>query len=291
MAKTIEEILGAIQDPESKTLLHQAIADREEKTARLATLEQKLNGAEIVPTQVAEGWRKVDAGWAGIQAGLKERDALKAEIEKLKPEAARAAILAKQIEEGQAIDPKDIVELTETSLKGKFLTPEQVSEIVKKEVAQASTAINMGSIPEAVRLVEASFRAERDYGLRLSAEALAEARNRYGSVDKAYEMLTADKAAEKRAAEAKRVDDEHKAAVAAALEEGKRQGRSESETRGYQPEESGMGGISPLVPPAEGENKGVNPMSYDPSAGVVAKEAAKLLQSQEREGLWGKQVM
>jgi hypothetical protein len=289
MPKSIEEILGAIQDPESKTLLQQAIADRDSKVARLTSLEQEIANKELVDKNIALAWRNFDANEKPkIEATVA---ALRKEVAELRPEAERARVLASQIEDGRAVDPKDIVPLVETAVKGKYVPVDQIDQIVQKAVAEATKQVNFGSLPAGLKMLEASDRARREFGLEIPIETFAEATSRYGSVEKAFDGLTSAKAAEKRAAEAKRVDDEHKAAVAAALEEGKRQGRSESETRGYQPEESGMGGISPLVPPAEGENKGVNPMSYDPSAGVVAKEAAKLLQSQEREGLWGKQVM
>jgi len=291
MAKTIEEILGTIQDAGDKTLLQSALSDAQAKAARLSGLEQELSGKELVSKEIVDGWRDFDRNKKPVlEKELKEVAQLREEIARLKPEAERAAILAKQIEEGQAVDPKDIVKMAGEQLASKFVSVDKIQEIVNQAVTEAKRQVDYGSLPAGLKLLEVSDRARREYGLDIPVETMAEASSRYGSVDKAFEALTLDARTKKSEADRAAAEAKYKADVAAAEKAGYEKGLRDVETRTYNPEEGGPAGVIPMVSAKE-EEKGVDPTSYNPSDGRIAREAAEKLRKQEADGLWGRPVM
>jgi hypothetical protein len=243
---------------------------------------------EVVPKPVAAGWKQFSSeGKPKLEAELK---AAREEVARLKPEANAAAVLRKQLEtEGRTVaDPKDLVPVLKDSLKSEFVSAADRKAIVDEAVKAATQQVNFGSLPMAVGIVSDVERARREYGLDISPENYAEAVTRFGGREKAYSALTHDAAAAKAAADQKARDDAHAAEVAKAREEGIRLGRQEADTRAYNPEEGGMSGVIPMVPPQDTANKvAVNPQTYNPSDGVLAREAASQLAKQEADGLWG----
>lgn len=288
MAKSLEEILGMIQDPEAKSTLSQTISSFNEKAQRLSALEGQLQNSELVDRSIANGWRKFDAEEKpAIKAQM---EMLRTEVARLRPEAEAAALLRKQAaDEGRTVtDPKDLI----PSLRTEFISAADRQAIINEAVKQASErvgqAVNFGSIPMLGSIVEAKINAKQQFGLDLPIETIGEAVTRFGSVDKAYSALTHDAEVAKVAADRKAQAELHAAEVAKAREEGMRMGRQEADTRAYSPEEGGMSGVSPMVPPQDNkELQGVNPQSYNPSDGSLAREAAAKLAKQEADGLWG----
>ena len=290
MAKTLQDALALIQDPEAKAVLESQLSDFGAKSTRLEALEAQLRNSELVDRGVANGWRKFDSEQKPkIEAEL---TTLRAEVAKLRPEAERAAALAKQIEGGGGADPKDFMPMVEKTFEGRFLSASDRKAIVEEAVRTASEnvkqAVNYGSIPALAGMIEAKMKAKSEFGLEIPIETIGEAVNRYGSVEKAYAGLTEQAAQAKAAADFAAREATYKADIAAAKEEGRVLGLRESETRGYQPEEGGGSGVMPMVVPPTAEAKGVDPTTYNPSDGNLAREAAQLLAKQESAGMYGK---
>ena len=260
------------------------------KSTRLEALEAQLRNSELVDRGVANGWRKFDSEQKPkIEAEL---TTLRAEVAKLRPEAERAAALAKQIEGGGGADPKDFMPMVEKTFEGRFLSASDRKAIVEEAVRTASEnvkqAVNYGSIPALAGMIEAKMKAKSEFGLEIPIETIGEAVNRYGSVEKAYAGLTEQAAQAKAAADFAAREAKYNADIAAAKEEGRVLGLRESETRGYQPEEGGGSGVMPMVVPPTAEAKGVDPTTYNPADGNLAREAAQLLAKQESAGMYGK---
>lgn len=278
MPKTFEEVLAGIQDPESQSVLKDAQA----KATRLAELEAKLADAEIVPKKTISGWNDFDKKWKdGLDKKVEninkieaERDSLKAEIAKLRPEADRAAILAAQIDKGEAVDPAKILEMG----KGKFVSVDQVDEIVKRAVGEAKKAVDYGSLPSLAKLNDYQNKAYREFGLDIDSATMGEAISRHGGFDQAYAVLTAEKRAAKEAADRVANEAKYKTDLEAAERKGFEKARTEFETRTYVGEEGGMSGVIPMIP-SKPEDAGVNPQTYDPNRGELAKQYAEKARS------------
>jgi hypothetical protein len=162
-----------------------------------------------------------------------------------------------------------------------------IDDAVKAATERVNQAVNFGSIPAMAEMFEAKLKAKAEYGLDLPIDTLAEAKTRYGSTEKAYGALTAEASAKRSADRQAELEASHKAAVESAREEGKRIARAEMDNRAYNPEETGSSGILPMTPPQDNkELQGVNPQSYNPSDGTLAREAAQRLAKEEGEGKW-----
>jgi hypothetical protein len=284
MSKTLAEALALIQDPEARAVLDQTVSSYTADKARLDALEAQLRSNELVDRTVANGWREFDAKKKpAIENELKT---LREKVATLEPEAQAAVTLRKQLEgDGKtAIDPKDMI----PALRTEFLSASDRQAIVREAVAQATQQVNFGSLPMAIEIVESTSRARREYGLDIPAGQFSEAVTRFGGVNQAYSALTAEAAGKKATADREAQAAAHAAEVAKAKEEGIRLGRAEADTRAYNPEESGSGAYAPMVPPQDKPDMaGVNPQAYNPSDGALAREASKLLQKQEADGVWG----
>lgn len=293
MSKSLAEILGTIQDPEAKASLEAQISGFQAKEQRLAGLEAQLQNSEFVDRSIANGWRKFEA--EKFQPLSKEAEALRAEVARLRPEAERATALAKQIEGGAAVDPKDLIPTIEKSFEGRFISASDrkamIDEAVQRATAETKQSVNFGSIPALAGMIEAKMTAKSEFGLDIPIETIGEAVTQHGSIDKAYAALTGTARAAKATKDASDLAAKHASDIEAAKQEGLRLGRQESETRGYSPEEGGGSGVMPMVPPSADNDIVVDPKSYNPADGRLAREAGKLLQQQETSGVWGKQIM
>lgn len=307
----IDEILAEIQDPEQQKALKglpepiikalekraALAADANQKLAKLADAETRLQAFEKANT----GWTRAKAILDGAygekydlaevvkadKARQAENDWLKAEVEKLKPEVARAAELARQAE-GEAVDPNKITELVLEKAKGQFISKADIEEIVKRAVGESKHAVDYGSIPGTVKLVESVMKAHNQYGLDISADDLATAAGRYtgpDALDRAYGDLTKTARENLAAKNAKEAEDKRLADLAAAEHKGAEAARREYEMAHMQGEEAGSSvlGTVPLNAPKEGQ-KGVDPTKYDPSAGTLADQAIKHYRELEAEG-------
>lgn len=281
-------ILAGIQDDAAKKEI-QALADRAKHADQL---DADMQGKVLVEQAKADGWTKFDQQW---NAGLKDQVAnaqklaaenatLKAENLRLKPEAERAAILAAQQETG-TVDHDKIAALIETKFADRLLTPERERAIREAAVAEAKQKVDFGSIPAATTLLENIMRAKDEFGLRISAEDFATAANRHGGFDQAYAILTKD-AREKLAADKAAADKAaYDKAIADAEARGAARERLAFETNSTYEEAGGSGAsVLPMSPPTEGNGPVIDPKTYDPSQGVLAREAGKLLQQMETQG-------
>ena len=283
---TFDEVLASIQDPGAKAL----IADAQAKAARLAELEGQLAGKHIVDQSTVNEWTAFDVKWKG---GLREKAEnavkiaaenarLQSEIARLKPEAERAAILAKQIEGGEGIDPNKILEMGDARYAGKFIPVDQIDSIVQRAVKEAKQAVDFGTAPTLAKMVDYQNRAYREYGLTIPSEQMGDAVSKYGGFDQAYAALTADKAREKAAADEAERAKKYQADVEAARREGFEKARNEFETNKFVGEEGGMSGVIPMIP-SKPEDAGVNPTTYDPSQGILARQYADKAKSFGKE--------
>jgi hypothetical protein len=290
MPKSLAEILGSIQDPEAKSVLESQIADFNAKATRLNALDSQLVNSELVDRTVASGWREFSKTKQPVIE--KELTDLRAEVARLRPEAERATALAKQIEGGSAADPNDFMKVAEKAFEGRFLSANDraaiIAEATKQAVEISKQATNFGSIPALAGMIEAKMNAKAQYGLDIPIETIGEAVTRYGSVEKAYEGLTASASQAKAVKDREEAEARHKADIEKAREEGRVLGLRESETRGYSPEEGASSGTIPMIPAQTGNDIVVDPTKYNPADGNLAREAAKLLAAQEAAGVYGK---
>ena len=286
MPKSLEEILASIQDPDART----AISEYGAKAARLAEIESQMSGKELVDRSTVDGWREFNTKRKpALEAELTR---LRAEVPQLRTAAAEAEVLRKQIESGSGVvDPASLAPALRERLSADFLSAKDKDAIIKEAVEKATTQVNFGSLPMAIDIVESTAKARREYGLDINAGTFSEAVTRFGGVQQAYGALTADAARVK--AEQQRAEQEaaQKAAIEAARQEGIRMGRQEADTRAYNPEEGGGSGTIPMVAPREGDGAGIDPTKYNPSDGVLARQAAAKLAKQEADGLWGNRLM
>jgi hypothetical protein len=304
MPTFMEHVLSEIQDPEQKKAL-QALPDSVVKALEKHALTEdalakisKLDAAEKALSdfqKANEGWDKYSKNFkaafgdnAKLEDVVAKQKQLEAEVARLKPEAERAAILAKQAE-GDVVDPAKLAENLRSELKKDFVPVAEVENIVRRAVSESKHAVDFGSAPGIVNLVEHVMKAKNLYGMDLDSGTLSVAAAKYegqpNAIERAFDDLTKSKREELSAKAESERQEKYKKDIEEAERRGSEKARHEYETSRIQGEDSGASalGVMPLNTPKD-DQKGVDPTNYDSSAGKLAAEGLKMYRELEAAG-------